>query len=75
MLSGLGEEAIHFRRNLHTSEMILLRNHLGGSMATWASVETAKAAAMGTTGVASIGVAGGVAIITGAAMGAGGAPS
>ena len=45
------------------------------SMATWASVETAKAAAMGTTGVASMGAAGGVAIITGAAMGAGGAPS
>ena len=45
------------------------------SMATWASVETAKAAAMGTTGVASMGVVGGVEIITGAAMGAGGAPS
>ena len=45
------------------------------SMATWASVETAKAAAIGTTGVACMGAAGGVAIIMGAAMGAGGAPS
>ena len=45
------------------------------SMAMWASVETAKAVAMGTMGVASMGTAGGAEIIMGAATGAGGAPS